>query len=842
MGFGSVEVSNTLAQAVSQNADTTGAASLNKTAALGSPQSTSASLPPQQLLQTHREIGSKLEAFVKDTPSEAQSSAQAAPSDSFSAENLKKLRDMSSSSQTASAPTTSGSTATQNLASTLGQSKPSAPTAPTPTQPVNLNDQVNVKDILKGVAPQKELDQAQKLLNETAARQKIEVSAADKGTVWAKNVLRQEALPYKTVRQQAPERQTFIPKLNTNSPFAHSGKSAPATPLVTTPLQNPNAPGNLQATSSKLIMDQLSKSPFKEGSPNAKGAEQAAPKLVFASTFTPVKGGQIPLLPSINTSPAAAPLPEAPTITPSATPALNPQALTGAAPALNPGLVAQQQAAQNLLTNPNSAILQNAQMNALAANSTTVQRSNIKEKESADIAITKERLRLGLSFGGRPTNSQVPVYSPTLDAMYQPRSKKELDKHSTPIKMALSGSVGSLNPDTYGRPQWSGSAGAQAAPSLTQENLRKLNQARELSADYQPVGLNTPVAKRISLFAERNPLQEQALPQGEGEGGSASYLYDDHKPKLDASGRLILSLNDMIHLSNIRLASSGSAFDSVMQNLDKRASDRQYALERDHQAVSQMPSAMLKQIYASQTASPDAQTEAINGAILMLKLSGEETYTHSTRIVDLALDVAAELGIRDEKGRQKVEYGAMFKDIGETDLLFQQEPEEKQEAISLYMASDEYRQDLASQGLEAFQPPVWMQQEVRPLAPEEYEQLRRHPQHSEEMLYPLLSLRFVCPVVRAHHERWDGKGFPDGLAGEKIPLPARIIAVCDAYDALVHSRNQGRAHTPTQACEIIKGGRGSAFDPRCVEAFLKVIERRNPQGIQRSSSFRPRRP
>ena len=149
MGFGSVEVSNTLAQAVSQNADTTGAASLNKTAALGSPQSTSASLPPQQLLQTHREIGSKLEAFVKDTPSEAQSSAQAAPSDSFSAENLKKLRDMSSSSQTASAPTTSGSTATQNLASTLGQSKPSAPTAPTPTQPVNLNDQVNVKDILK---------------------------------------------------------------------------------------------------------------------------------------------------------------------------------------------------------------------------------------------------------------------------------------------------------------------------------------------------------------------------------------------------------------------------------------------------------------------------------------------------------------------------------------------------------------------------------------------------------------------------------------------------------------------------------------------------------------------
>jgi putative two-component system response regulator len=79
-------------------------------------------------------------------------------------------------------------------------------------------------------------------------------------------------------------------------------------------------------------------------------------------------------------------------------------------------------------------------------------------------------------------------------------------------------------------------------------------------------------------------------------------------------------------------------------------------------------------------------------------------------------------------------------------------------------------------------------------------------------------------IARHHHERWDGSGYPDGLAGERIPLPARICAVCDVYDALLSKRSYKEAWSLDQALEAVRRGSTTQFDPAVVEAFLRIAE------------------
>jgi HD-GYP domain-containing protein (c-di-GMP phosphodiesterase class II) len=77
-------------------------------------------------------------------------------------------------------------------------------------------------------------------------------------------------------------------------------------------------------------------------------------------------------------------------------------------------------------------------------------------------------------------------------------------------------------------------------------------------------------------------------------------------------------------------------------------------------------------------------------------------------------------------------------------------------------------------------------------------------------------------VVRSHHERWDGSGYPSALIGEEIPLVARIAAVADAFDAVTSERYHARAESRDGGLEVVCAGTGSAFDPVVVEAFLEV--------------------
>jgi HD-GYP domain-containing protein (c-di-GMP phosphodiesterase class II) len=90
------------------------------------------------------------------------------------------------------------------------------------------------------------------------------------------------------------------------------------------------------------------------------------------------------------------------------------------------------------------------------------------------------------------------------------------------------------------------------------------------------------------------------------------------------------------------------------------------------------------------------------------------------------------------------------------------------------------------------------------------------------VLYAAPALREVGKVVRSTHEHWDGSGYPDGLVGEEIPLAARIILICNAYDSMTESRPYGELLSPTEAIDELRRGAGKQFDPDIVEVIVDL--------------------
>ncbi|HEY7960995.1 MAG TPA: HD domain-containing phosphohydrolase [Solirubrobacteraceae bacterium] len=119
---------------------------------------------------------------------------------------------------------------------------------------------------------------------------------------------------------------------------------------------------------------------------------------------------------------------------------------------------------------------------------------------------------------------------------------------------------------------------------------------------------------------------------------------------------------------------------------------------------------------------------------------------------------------------------------------------------------------------------------------EEWRFMRRHTILGERILMAAPALRPVARLVRASHERFDGGGYPDGLAGKEIPLGARIIFVCDAYDAMTSTRSYSEAVTPAQAIAELRACAGTQFDPTVVEAFIATLQEAAQTAQRRSGS------
>jgi HD-GYP domain-containing protein (c-di-GMP phosphodiesterase class II) len=174
---------------------------------------------------------------------------------------------------------------------------------------------------------------------------------------------------------------------------------------------------------------------------------------------------------------------------------------------------------------------------------------------------------------------------------------------------------------------------------------------------------------------------------------------------------------------------------------------------------------------------------------LATALEAKDAYTasHSRSIVEHAVAVAMRLGLRNDELRD-VRYAAVFHDIGKIAVP---------ESI------------LHKQG---------------PLTPDEWAEIERHPVVGEQILAPVEFLAGVRPLVRHEHERWDGTGYPDRLAGEDIPLGSRIVLACDAYDAMTTDRPYRPALTPEVARAELLAGAGSQFDPRVVDVLIELLD------------------
>jgi HD-GYP domain-containing protein (c-di-GMP phosphodiesterase class II) len=119
------------------------------------------------------------------------------------------------------------------------------------------------------------------------------------------------------------------------------------------------------------------------------------------------------------------------------------------------------------------------------------------------------------------------------------------------------------------------------------------------------------------------------------------------------------------------------------------------------------------------------------------------------------------------------------------------------------------------------------------LTDEEFEKIKQHPVLGEQILLsvePKERMAPLLPGVRSHHERYDGGGYPDGIAGDDIPLFGRIIAVADAYDAMTSNRPYRQGMSAERAMSILEGGKGTQWDARFVEGFLEAMRQEGKAG------------
>ena len=123
------------------------------------------------------------------------------------------------------------------------------------------------------------------------------------------------------------------------------------------------------------------------------------------------------------------------------------------------------------------------------------------------------------------------------------------------------------------------------------------------------------------------------------------------------------------------------------------------------------------------------------------------------------------------------------------------------------------------------------------LTPDEWALMQRHADEGARIIDRLGFLQDAVPAIRHHHERFDGTGYPDGIAGEEIPLGARIIHVADALDSMLTTRIYRAARPADEALEELRRGSGSQFCPRCVSALERLLQTEEPGETQPPSKL-----
>jgi response regulator RpfG family c-di-GMP phosphodiesterase len=179
----------------------------------------------------------------------------------------------------------------------------------------------------------------------------------------------------------------------------------------------------------------------------------------------------------------------------------------------------------------------------------------------------------------------------------------------------------------------------------------------------------------------------------------------------------------------------------------------------------------------------------------LLELRGAAFAGHGRRVAQLARDIARKMALPDDEVL-RIFVGGMLHDIG------------------LIGACDRL-----------------VNRPVARFSDDELKLYRQHPLQAETTLMALDDMQPLMPVIRSHHERWDGQGFPDRLAGSAIPLGARVVAVADAFDYLQHGIMTDAHLSAQEARTLMANARGSQFDPEIIDVFLHLTEPERPKPV-----------
>lgn len=215
---------------------------------------------------------------------------------------------------------------------------------------------------------------------------------------------------------------------------------------------------------------------------------------------------------------------------------------------------------------------------------------------------------------------------------------------------------------------------------------------------------------------------------------------------------------------------------AVKQGLARRA---EMKFRRDYQAD------LERRIQEALADLKDGYDATVVGFAALCEGKDASTADHCVRVRDLCVRLGTEMGLGTDRIRN-LELGAMLHDIGKMKI------------------------------------PDAILKKPGPLTPEEWVKMRMHAEYGAEICEKIAFVSRAAPIVRSHHEKWDGSGYPAGLSGEQIPLEARIFMVVDAYDAITSKRHYKEAQDPAHALGEIVRCSGTHFDPKVVEVFERI--------------------
>jgi PAS domain S-box-containing protein len=325
--------------------------------------------------------------------------------------------------------------------------------------------------------------------------------------------------------------------------------------------------------------------------------------------------------------------------------------------------------------------------------------------------------------------------------------------------------------------------------------------AVQLGVDATDILLFNPNSNTLEFSVGRGfrtkPFEHAKLRLGEGFAGQAALTREIiHVPNLAVEHnnlRLEKHLADEQFVSyyGVPLISKGQimgvleVFQRTLLEPDKEWLD--FLGTMAEQAAIAIDSVMqFDNVQRSNSELSQAYDETIEGWSHALDLRDHETEGHTQRVTEMTVALAREAGL-DEAELLQVRWGSLLHDIGKMGI------------------------------------PDRILLKPGPLTDEEWVIMKKHPTFAWEMISPIRYLHTALDIPYCHHEKWDGTGYPRGLRGAQIPIPARIFAVVDVYDALTSDRPYRKAWSKENTLDHIREQSGKHFDPEVVDTFLKVI-------------------